>query len=119
MGIYIFSSKHGPFIKVGHYKGQNAWSRIAHRGFYSCVCPMEIRNRVSVEDLELVAWFPNLTKKNESMIKKKFNDDRIYGKSEWFPQFRLQDIRSFIEIMDADKKEICDQESAMKYKKRL
>ena len=72
MGIYIFASKHGPFVKVGHYKGQNAWSRIAHRGFKSCRCPDELKGQVFVDDMELVTWFPSLNTKCEGVIKRLF-----------------------------------------------
>lgn len=119
MGVYIFQSRHGPFIKVGHYKGQNAWSRVAHRGFYSCVCPMEIRNRVSLGDLELLAWFPNLDRRVEAMIKKKFREERIYGKSEWFPLYCLEPIRLILDKLGEDQRASCCMETALASKNRL
>ena len=65
MGVYIFRSKHADVIKIGHYNKQNAWSRIAHRGFSSCICPKSIEGRVSVDDVDLLYWFPDLTTKDE------------------------------------------------------
>jgi hypothetical protein len=70
MGVYIYKSKHIDAIKVGHYSKNNAWSRIAHRGFYSCKCPDEIKHKVSVEDLNLLYWYPNLTPNDEKKLHK-------------------------------------------------
>lgn len=119
MGVYIFKSKHGPYIKVGHYQGRNAWSRVAHRGFYSCVCPEEIRDRVSVNDLELVAWFPELTKKEERMIKTKWRKHRIYEKSEWFLEDLFIDIYPCLLNLDTDCMHECDRDQALRSKRRL
>jgi len=120
MGVYIYQSCHGPWIKVGHYSGQNAYSRVAHRGFGSCVCPRDIRDRVSIEDVELLAWFPMLTQKDEAAVKKKWKDDRVYGKSEWFPQSRLEEIRAFlIERGGEDRAKECDRQMAMDSRRRL
>ena len=57
----MYKSKHADLIKVGHYSKTNAWSRIAHRGFYSCITPVEIINKTSVDDLDLIYWFPSET----------------------------------------------------------
>ena len=61
-------------IKIGHYAKSNAWSRVAHRGFYSCICPFEIKEKVSVEDLTLLYWFPSLTAKEEHQLHKELLD---------------------------------------------
>lgn len=119
MGVYIFRSIHAPFIKVGHYSGQNAWSRIAHRGFYSCVCPNEIKDRVSIDDLELLAWFPTLTKKHERAVKSQWKKDRVYGKSEWFPEHLFHDIFMFLSINDMDASKSCDYHAAKSTRRRL
>ena len=118
MGVYIFRSHHGPYIKVGHYAGQNAYSRIAHRGFYSCVCPIDIENRVSVEDVELVAWFPSLSKKDEASVKKQWKDCRISG-SEWFAESLFAEIYAFLSEKDMDQKECCDLQLALSTRRRL
>ena len=116
MGVYIFRSKHDRFIKVGHYAGQNAYSRVAHRGFYSCVCPRTIRERVSMEDLELVAWFPRLTTREERGVKKQWKGHRI---GEWFPLECLEPIREFLAGKDTDESHLCDAEKAMMTRRRL
>ena len=70
MGVYVYKSNHMDAIKVGHYCKNNAWSRIAHRGFYSCRCPDEIKDKVSIEDLNLLCWYPKLTPKDEKILHK-------------------------------------------------
>jgi len=120
MGVYMYGSKHGPFIKVGHYAGQNAWSRVAHRGFYSCVCPQEIQDRVSIEDLELLAWFPGMDKSHERLVKKKWKEERIYKKSEWFPLQLKEDIFTFLLQLGFEEcKDNCCAQSAQATRKRL
>lgn len=114
----MFESKHGPFIKVGHYSGSNAYSRVAHRGFYSCVCPKEIKTRVSVEDLMLISWHPNLTKKEERFIKTKWKESRIC-KSEWFPLEKKEEILNYLIGIEADQKESCCLLSAQQTRRRL
>lgn len=118
MGVYIYQSLRGPYIKVGHYKGKNAYSRVAHRGFYSCICPAEIKEQVSIEDLELMAWFPNLTKKEERMVKTKWKEYRI-DKSEWFPLEKITEIKQCLETLDQDQKESCCKDDAMSTRRRL
>jgi hypothetical protein len=65
MGVYIYKLNYIYTIKIGHYCKNNAWCRIAHRGFYSCKCPDEIKDRVSIEDLNLLFRYPNLMQKDE------------------------------------------------------
>lgn len=119
MGVYIFRSLHAPYIKIGHYQGHNAFSRIAHRGFTSCVCPREIKDRVSMEDMELVAWFPHQTKKTEQYIKKKWKEHRIYRKSEWMPLDKLDEILAYLEKLEPDQSHQCDPFGAMLSRRRL
>jgi hypothetical protein len=118
MGVYIFRSIHGPYIKVGHYSGGNVYSRVAHRGFSSCVCPPDIRDRVTVHDVELLAWFPSLTRRDEAAVKKKWNTDRLI-KSEWFPDTLLDEIKAFLCEKDVDQKESCDLTAALNTRRRL
>ena len=119
MGVYIFRSIHGPYIKVGHYSGKNVYSRIAHRGFHSCVCPRELMDRVNLEDMELMAWFPQLTKKEEREVKKRWKEERIYGKSEWFPETMLETIRDYLTTLDTDCATTCNKEEAIATRRRL
>ena len=115
MGIYVYKSNHIDAIKVGHYSKNNAWSRIAHRGFYSCICPDEIKDKVSVEDLSLLSWYPNLTKKDE----KKLHDDLIEYKicGEWFKSNAIDIILKI--ITEENKVYECSKEEAIQTRKRL
>ena len=123
MGVYVFRSKHEPYIKVGHYCGQNVWSRIAHRGFSSCVCPSSLVGRVTLEDVELVAWFPSLSKKQESAVKKRWKEVRVYQKSEWFPSSCESDIVQFLEQQaggeGTNEKDQCCLQEALSTRRRL
>lgn len=69
MGVYIFRSRHADWIKVGHHlvtpRRPNAYYRVAGRGFQTVVHPDELDGKLWLEDLELVAWYPNLTTHDE------------------------------------------------------
>jgi len=119
MGVYVFRSFHEPYIKVGHYNGKNAFSRIAHRGFTSCVCPTEIRDRVSMDDMELIGWFPQQTRKTEQQIKKQWKQFRIYGKSEWLPLEKLAEVLQFLEQRETNQAHVCDPFQAILTRRRL
>jgi hypothetical protein len=119
MGVYVFRSFHAPYIKVGHYSGKNAFSRIAHRGFGSCVCPNEIKGRVAMDDVELMAWFPRQTTKTEQQIKKKWKHSRIYGKSEWFPLDKMNEIIEYLEKLEPNQAHVCDPFQAVLVRRRL
>ena len=82
MGVYVFKSRHGEFMKIGHYAKFNAWSRVAHRGFSSCICPPVLQNRVTVDDLELLRWYPNLKRADEKALHKQCHAFSRGG--EWF-----------------------------------
>lgn len=86
----MFKSKHGPFWKVGHYQRSNAWSRVAHRGFYSCLRPHPITTRVSIDDLELLAWYPQLDKKAEKAIHRRF----VGLVGEWYGEDNIAEVLS-------------------------
>lgn len=82
MGVYVFRSLHAPAIKVGHYARQNAWSRVAHRGFYSCLRPAALARQAGADDLELLAWFPTLQKRDERRLHRALAPFALVG--EWF-----------------------------------
>ncbi len=82
MGVYIYKSLHMDAIKIGHYCKNNAWSRVAHRGFNSCICPGQIIGKVNVDDVELLYWFPALKPSDEKMFHRILKEFRICG--EWF-----------------------------------
>lgn len=65
MGVYIFKSKHIDAIKIGYTSHSSPWKRVYSKGFYSCLCPLEIKTKVGVYDIELLAWYPNRNKYDE------------------------------------------------------
>ena len=93
MGVYVFQSKHAAAIKVGHYSRKNAWSRVAHRGFNSCLCPKDLIGRVAVDDLELLYWFPELTTKDEKRMHRLLSEFALIG--EWFSVAALDVVKSW------------------------
>ena len=114
MGVYIFRSKHADVIKIGHYNKQNAWSRIAHRGFSSCICPSVIKGRVAVDDMELLYWFPALTTKDEKAWHRLCAAHACAG--EWFELTALDvlPLASLTNQMDQ-----CDRAAALATRRRL
>jgi hypothetical protein len=115
MGVYVYKSKHIDAIKVGHYCKNNAWSRIAHRGFYSCKCPEEIKDRVSVEDLNLLYWYPNLTQKDEKKLHKDLKEYKLCG--EWFKSNAIDKILEI--ISEENKASECSKDEAIQTRWRL
>jgi hypothetical protein len=71
MGVYIFQSKCGRWIKIGHHKitasRPNVYFRVARRGFHSCVHPRELAGRLDEADFELVRWYPTLGRRDETI----------------------------------------------------
>jgi len=99
MGIYVIASKHSTWIKIGHHKitlkRPNVFYRYINRGFYSCICPPEIKDLVGFEDVELLYWFPNLTTRQEKQLHKYFrNTHNSCG--EWFENIDCELIRKVI-----------------------
>ena len=115
MGVYIYKSKHCEAIKIGHYKMNNAWSRIANRGFYSCKCPDEIKDKVSIEDLILLCWFPNLTPKDEKKLHRDLAEYSLVG--EWFHSEAINKVKQI--ITEENMAFHCSKEAAMQTKRRL
>ena len=115
MGVYVYKSRHIEAIKVGHYCKKNAWSRVAHRGFNSCICPPEIKNKVNVEDLILVCWYPNLTPRDEKKLHKDLKEYSLCG--EWFKFSALEKIVKI--ITEENKSSSCSREEALETKLRL
>ena len=115
MGVYVYKSKHIDAIKVGHYSKNNAWSRIAHRGFYSCRCPDEIKDKVSVEDLILLLWYPNLTPNDEKQLHKDLIEYNLCG--EWFKSNAIYKILEI--ITEENKASECSKEQAIQTRSRL
>ena len=70
MGVYIFRSTRGDWIKIGHHKltpsRPNVYYRIARRGFHSCVHPTELAAFLDAEHFELVRWYPSLGRRDDA-----------------------------------------------------
>lgn len=118
MGVYIFQSKINKlYCKIGCYKGSNVWCRIAHRGFYSCNRPEDIKDNVSVDDLELIAWFPHLNSYHESLAKSHFRSSRIIG--EWFNSTEIPNIIKYLSRYDLSDFINCSKEQALLSRRRI
>jgi hypothetical protein len=115
MGVYVYKSNHMDAIKVGHYCKNNAWSRIAHRGFYSCRCPDKIKDKVSVEDLNLLCWYPKLTPKDEKRLHKDLIEYKLCG--EWFKSNAIDKILEI--IIEENKASECSKEESLQTRTRL
>jgi hypothetical protein len=115
MGVYVYKSKHMNAIKVGHYCKNNAWSRIARRGFYSCKCPEEIKDKVGIDDVDLLCWYPTLTAKDEKKIHAYLMQYSLCG--EWFRSEAVDKIADF--ITEKNQASECVKEEAVNSRKRL
>lgn len=122
MGVYAFQwrhlDKHGrAWVKIGHYKGNNAWSRVAHRGFNSCRPGTRcMRGRVSVKDLDLVAWFPGMSRRDEGAIHRAYKDART---GEWYPEDIARAIIKALVAEHVNQAAKCDKKAAMATRRRL
>lgn len=87
MGIYVIKSKFTNWYKIGHHKiskkRPNVYYRFIRRGFYSYISPIEIQNRLSFDDVELLFWFPNLNEKDEKHIHILLSN-KLQKCGEWF-----------------------------------
>jgi hypothetical protein len=110
MGVYVYKSKHINAIKIGHHCKNNAWNRVIYRGFYSCIRPDEIKNKVGFEDLILLCWYPNLTVKDEKNLHKELLDYKICG--EWFTSDAVDKILNVVK--DENKVFECSKKEAIK-----
>lgn len=99
MGIYIIKSLHADWIKIGHHKITNrrpsVYYRFINRGFYSVVCPMEIKDKVSFKDLELMYWFDNLDINDEKKLHKQLRTTYQCA-GEWYKSEHINDITNII-----------------------
>lgn len=115
MGVYVFQSIHMDAIKIGHYAKQNAWSRIAHRGFYSCIRPPLLHDKAGVDDVNLLYWFPSLTSRDEKRIHKALSEYSICG--EWFSSNALDQLSTH--VSQENKASECSLEMALATRRRL
>jgi hypothetical protein len=84
---------------VGHHKitarRPSVYHRYINRGFYSCICPKEIKNRVSFADLQLIYWFPNLDTQDEHRLHSRLKT-LYHSKGEWYKYGDLDDILDIV-----------------------
>lgn len=122
MGVYFFAWKHEDragqrWIKVGHYKGTNPWSRCAHRGFSSCrPAVREMRGRTAAEDVDLLAWFPAMTRRQEGSIHRAH---RAHRSGEWYPEALGLEILAALRAEQVDAVEDADKAAALATRRRL
>ena len=99
MGVYVFRCLHGPWVKVGHHlatpRRPNAYYRVAGRGFHSVVHPAALEGKLGVHDLELVAWFPTLARRDETRVHRACDPARRVG--EFHPDDELPRILALCE----------------------
>ena len=72
-----------------------------------------------MNDMELIAWFPHQTKKTEQQIKRKWKQDRIYGKSEWLPAQTLPQVLEYLTQLESNQAHLCDPFEAVLTRRRL
>lgn len=69
-----------------------------------------------MDDMELVAWFPNQTRKTEQAIKKQWKQHRI---GEWLPADQLDPLLDFLQLLEPDQAHRCDPFEAILSRRRL
>lgn len=83
MGVYVFRCRHAPYVKLGHHKvtasRPNVYYRVAGRGFHSCAHPRALDGKLSIDDLELLAWYPALTRRDEGALHRLHRSDASVG----------------------------------------
>jgi hypothetical protein len=85
MGVYLFRHRKGGWVKLGSYvcRGgckrprDNPYYRIARRGFWNISHPRDIQNDLGVDAFALVAWFPNIGRKEEGTLHRAFPDGAV------------------------------------------
>lgn len=88
MGLYMFKSKHAPYIKVGHTTHENPWHRLdgscgVPEGFNSVRHPSSLEGKVNMEDLTLEGWWPEVTIEEERSLHLLCRRLSVVG--EWYP----------------------------------
>lgn len=121
MGVYVFQCRGGPWVKVGHFKprwgtcrrgGERIWLgnpffRVERRGFANIKHPPELAGKLAAEDLDLVAWYPELTTRCERRVHRSFSQGSV---GEFHPAVDLGQILSLcdsfgsrVEVSDAER----------------
>ena len=101
MGLYIFKSKHAPYMKVGFTSWDNPWNRVNGSadiplGFSSVRHPESLRDRVCLEDLDLIGWWSDFTHDEEKALHLLLHRISIVG--EWYS---CDDLPLFMSILRA------------------
>ena len=76
----------------------NPWFRVERRGFQSVVHPTDLDGKLRSEDLELIAWYPDLNGRDEGRVHKHFALGRV---GEFHTACSLDHILSFCDAMGA------------------
>ena len=87
MGLYVFKSKHAPYMKVGYTSWDNPWNRVNGSadipyGFSSVRHPESLKDRVAPEDLDLIGWWGEFTHEEEKALHLLMRRISIVG--EWY-----------------------------------
>ena len=110
MGVYVFQCRGGCWVKVGHFKPRwgtarrggermwlgNPWFRVERRGFTNIKHPPELAGKLAAEDLDLVAWYPNLTTRCERRVHRSFSQGSV---GEFHPAVDLGPILSLCDSL--------------------
>jgi hypothetical protein len=99
MGVYIIKSVHSNWIKLGHHKithrRPSVYYRFINRGFYSVICPSEIKDAVSFHDLILLYWFENLDINDEKKLHEQLRTTYNHV-GEWYKHEHIDSIVNII-----------------------
>ena len=102
-------------IKIGHYYKNNPWSRIAHRGFWTCISPLQIKEKLGVEDVSLLMWFPLMNQRDEKRLHALATEFNICG--EWFSSECIDILTPH--FVGENQAALCSKEEALKTRARL
>jgi hypothetical protein len=99
MGLYIFESKHAPYIKVGFTSFENPWNRLNGSaglplGFSSVRHPESLKGKVFAGDLDLRGWWPEFEHEQEKSLHALLTRSSIVG--EWYEAELLEMFSAFM-----------------------
>lgn len=75
-----------------------------------------MRGRVNVDDLELIAWFPELVTRDEKAIHRAHKAQRT---GEWYPEEAARKILAELRSLWPDEASSCDLAAAKATRRRL
>lgn len=105
MGIYVFESLHGPYIKVGSLStlvkpGRSPWDRLRNGGFTGLLHPQDIGPYLHARHFTLRAWYPALTISDEHAAHAFFAAYRSVG--EFYPTDILGWVLTYLDEKSTD-----------------